>query len=155
MNKAERRTFLRQFFMLLLFGTLVVVLYWFMQVFVFNKYGFVHNEKIDSELSKQGVCDSMHEHGLQSVLLKKTSEYKVIYDEGREVEGMLSVMGAVTFRNTNPQQAYFEIKSNAKKCEAWFIDLYEKYPVAEAASFMAKDYEHIIESINYQKKKSQ
>jgi len=149
MNKLERTTFMRQFLMLLLFGTLVVTLYWFMQSFIFGKYGFIHNENIDSQLEKQGVCRSMREKKLYSVLLKKTSEYKVVYDDGRQTEGMLSVMGAVSFRNTNPQEVYFEIISQGNICKAGFIDLYEKYSVEEAVSLMAKDYQNILESINH------
>ena len=150
MSQSHKSTFIRQFLKLIAFGSLVFMGYLIMQDFVLDKYRFVENEKLNSELVKKGVCDTMFEMQLHSVILKKTSEYIAVYNDERESEGMLSVLGAITFRNTDPQQAYFEITANGKECRASFMDLYEKYEVSEIASMITTDFEHIIDAIDRQ-----
>lgn len=130
-------------------GSVVIVVlgYLLVQSYVLERYEMLSDEKMDRALESQGVCEQMQEYALESLSFHKTSKYELVYTNGVKKEGMLNVLGAITFRNVDLDQEFFKIISEGTGCRAEFLELYKKYEISESAGFIKQDFEAVIKKL--------
>jgi len=126
---------------------IVVLGYVFVQNYLFDRYDMLQDVNMDRELANKGVCEKMQKYSLKSVSFHKTTKYEIIYADGKEASGMLDVMGAITFRNIDPDQEFFRVVLDDKGCQTEFLELYMKYDIAESADFISNDFNRVVEKI--------